>query len=157
MLGGRFKTGDVKPRQVAVASATVIEKGDLLYLDSGTGTAKPASDFTWNTNLAVTQEGFHDAFLGVAMQSSKSGDTKDIAIASGGEFGLDCAAAQFTAGELLGAAKAAGNTLENQKVASVATANLAVGHGTTQYTANTTTVKTEISSVIYGGGEQVMA
>lgn len=155
MLGGRYKTGDVKPRQVAVASATVIEKGDKLFLDSGT--AKPASDLTWDTDLATTQEAFHDAFLGVAMQSSADGKTDSIAVATSGEFEFDCASAQFAAGELLGPAKAAGNALENQKVASVATANLAVGYGTKQETANVTAVKVEVNSVIYGGGQQAMA
>jgi hypothetical protein len=154
VLGGRYRTGDVKPRMVSVASATVIEKGDLLYLDT---TAKPAADVTWDTNIATTQEEFHDAFLGVAMAASADGETDPIPVATQGEFEFDCAAAQFAAGALVGTAKQSGNALESQKVVSVATANLAVGRVTKQYTANTTVVCLEIDSVVYTGGPRAAA
>lgn len=55
---------------------TVIEVGDLVYLDGDD--AKPASSFPWTTNLATTQENFAEKFLGVAHQSSAEGEIENI-------------------------------------------------------------------------------
>lgn len=68
-----YRTGQREPRKYGVASATVIEIGDLVYYDTSTDQVKPASDFTWNTDLATTQGGFADVVAGVAMESSASG------------------------------------------------------------------------------------
>ena len=52
----RYRYGEENPRLFAVDSSTVIEIGDLLWLD--TDDVKPASDLTWNTDLATTQADF---------------------------------------------------------------------------------------------------
>jgi len=155
VLGGRYRTGDVKPRHAAVDSATVISKGDHIYLD--TGKAKPASDLAWGASLAATQEAFHDAYLGIAMADSAAGDTDDIPYATQGEFEFDCASATFETGTLLGLAKASGNALENQKLVAVATPNLAVGRASRQVATAATSVHYETESVINGGGPRASA
>ena len=155
LSGARYRKGDTDPRSVAVDSATVIEVGDMIYLVSGK--AKPAADLAWDTNIATTQETFHDAFLGVALQRSRDGDTDDIAYASKGEFEFDCASATFAMGALVGVAKQSGDAIENQKVVGVAGANLAVGRVTRIVTSAATTVHVAIESVVNHGGVQAAA
>jgi hypothetical protein len=95
-----------------VDSATVIAIGDLVILD--TDDAKPASSVTWDTNIATTQEAFHDKFLGVSDKRSQSGETEQIRENTSGIFEFDCASATFELGTLVGPAKASGDGLESQ-------------------------------------------
>ena len=88
----RWRYGETNPVVLPVASATVIEIGDLLYLDT---TAKPAGLHSYGASLAATQETFHDTFAGVAMQQSRAGDTQDIRVATSGVFEFACASATF--------------------------------------------------------------
>src|SRR5438128_14642 len=74
----RCRSGQVEPHKIRVDSGTVIEAGDLVWLD--TNDAKPAKDFTWTTDLATTQGNFAAVFLGVAHQSSAAGETADISV-----------------------------------------------------------------------------
>jgi hypothetical protein len=105
---------------VAVDSATVIEKGDLLWLD--TDDAKPVSSFTWDTNLATTQGNLQPSFIGVAMSASKSGNTDDVVVATMGVFEYPDSANAREIGDLIGPAKAAGNALLNQSLDTAVTA-----------------------------------
>jgi hypothetical protein len=139
-----------------VDSATVIEIGDLIYLD--TDDAKPASSQADGGTLALNQEGLHDKFVGVAMQASASGDTKEIRIATSGVFELDCDEATVELGDLLGAVEiGAGTSLEDQKVVAVATPNLAIGRCAKRVNPAGTSVLVDIVSTILKGGPQAMA
>lgn len=152
----RWRYGETSPvMSKEVVSATVIEIGDLVEAPSGV--PAKAADHTWNTNLATTQEEFHDNFLGVAMQRSRSGDTDQVRIATEGVFEFDCAAATFELGALVGPAKQSGNALESQKVVAVSTENLAIGRVAKRYGSNTTKVLVAISSVKLTGGAQAPA
>ena len=155
-MGNRFlhRRGDAAQVLVPIDSATVINIGDLVVLSSGK--AIPAASVTWDTNLATTQEAMHDGFIGVAMEQSRAGDTADISVATGGEVEFDCASASFALGALVGCAKQSGNAIENQKVVSVATANLAIGRVVRVYT-SVTKVVVRIQSVVLMGGPQAMA
>jgi hypothetical protein len=150
----RHRSGDPQHIEAAVDSATVIGIGDLLWLD--TDDAKPAADKAWDTNIATTQEAFHDVFLGLALEQSRAGDTAPISVATGGLVEFDCAAATFELGALVGPAKQTGNAIESQKVVSVATANLAIGRVAKRYASNTTKVLVEIISTVMRGGPQTM-
>ena len=68
----RWRYGDTSPVVLPVDSATVIEIGDLVYLD--VDDAKPASSLADAGTEAANQEGFHDVFAGVAMQRSRDGE-----------------------------------------------------------------------------------
>lgn len=150
----RYRYGDTKPVMAAVDSATVIEIGDLVWLD--TDDAKPASDVTDTETLAGNQEAFHDAFLGVAEQASAAGDTDEVRVATGGVFEYVCAAETRPLGQLVGVIEAAsGTALVNQSVDNVATANLAIGRVAKSTT--TTTVLVDIVSTVMAGGPQAMA
>lgn len=151
----RWRYGDTNPVLAAVDSATVIEIGDLVYLD--TDDAKPASSQGDAGSLAGNQEAFHDAFLGVAMQASAAGETNEIRVATTGVFEFDCASDTFEIGGLLGLVETGGTTLLNQTVVDVATANLAVGRVAKREAVANTRVFVDIVSTVMRGGPQAMA
>ena len=86
----------------AVDSATVIEVGDLVWLD--TDDVKPATSFTWDTNLATTQAAFAATFLGVAQEASASGSTGEISVDVSplAVYELDAASSTYEIGDPLG-------------------------------------------------------
>ena len=152
----RWRYGDTNPILAAVASATTIEIGDLVYLSGGT--ALPADNLNDLGTKAANQEAFHDAFLGVAMQASPDGSTTPVRVATTGVFEFDCASGTFELGDFLGADEnAAGDELLRQTVVKVATANLAVGRCVKKVNPAATRVLTEIESTVIHGGPQVMA
>lgn len=148
----RWRYGSTQPVIADVDAATVIEVGDLVFQE--VNDARPASGLTWDTNLATTQETFHDKFLGVSEQAHAANDTNDVRVATSGVFEFDCAAATFELGDLVGPAKASGNALVNQTVVAVATANLAIGRVAKRYASNTTKVLVQVESVVLRGGVQ---
>jgi hypothetical protein len=121
----RFRSGPVQLIKASVDVDSVIEPGDLLYLDSGD--ARPASEFGWDTNLATTQAAFADAFLGIAHERSAAGDTDlisvDISPQAVYEFDVD--ASTYGLGDLLGPDEAS-SSLMTQQLESVATAARAI-------------------------------
>jgi len=139
----RYRWGEENPRLFAVDSATVIEIGDLLWLD--TDDVKPAADLTWNANLATTQGDFAAAFAGVAMQASKAGETDEIRVATTAIFEFACAAATFEIGNIINCAKATGDALESQKVVA---ATDAIGKVAKREASNSTTVLFEIRASV---------
>ena len=104
----RWRYGDTSPVVLAVDSATVIEIGDLVYLD--TDDAKPASAQADQLSEADNQSLFVSKFAGVAMQRSRSGDTTPIRVATTGVFEFDCTAATFEVGNLIGPHEATSGT-----------------------------------------------
>jgi len=124
-----WKWGETCPVSAPVASATVIEIGDLVYLDAGK--AIPASSFAKSTDLAGTQAAFAPKFLGVAMQSSPSGMTYPIRVATCGtfEFTDDTASSETeTLGTYMSVnLNSAGTYLQNRAVIKVTGALTAIG------------------------------
>lgn len=151
----RWRYGDTAPVMLPVDSATVIEIGDLLYLD--VDDAKPASAQADQGTEAANQEFFHDRFAGVAMQASPSGNTQPIRVATAGVFEFDCLSATFEVGALLGTDEnAAGTALLNQTIAGVATPNLAVGRCAKRVNPAATRALIDIVSTVLKGGPQSM-
>jgi hypothetical protein len=152
----RWRYGDTNPVMCAVASSTVIEIGDLVYQASGA--VLPASALADTTTEAGNQEAFHDAFVGVAMQCSPDGSTEPIRVATSGVFELECLSATVEIGDLLGADEdGSGTALEDQVVAKVATANLAIGRCAKRLNPAGTRVLVEIVSTALRGGPQAAA
>ncbi|MEK6236236.1 MAG: hypothetical protein N2C14_16140 [Planctomycetales bacterium] len=152
----RYRHGPTNPVMVPVNSAVVIEIGDLVYLDTDDG--KPASSQADQGTEAGNQELFHDNFLGVAMQRSRSGDTDEVRVATGGVFEFVSPSATYELGDLLGVDEAGGGTaLEDQQVAAVATANLAVGRCAKRVAASDVKVLVSIHSTVMAGGPQAPA
>ena len=151
----RWRYGDTNPVMLAVDSATVIEIGDLVYLD--TDDAKPAASQADQSSEAANQELFHDKFAGVAMQRSRAGDTDPVRVATTGVFEIACPSETREVGQLLGVDEAAsGTALENQKVDDVATVNLSIGRCAKRVNPADTKVLVDIVSTIGRGGPQAV-
>lgn len=117
-----FRHGDSDLKRGPVASATVIAIGDLLWYDTSDDTLKPASDFTWTTDLATTQAGFSAAFAGVARSASAAGETDNVTYdrSSRAVYEYDVASGTYNLDAILAPAKQTGDLLENQKLATAA-------------------------------------
>jgi len=141
----RHRRESAKQRWSAVDSGSVIEIGDLLWLD--TNDAKPAEDKGWYNSLAQTQALFREKFIGCAGDRSRDGDTGDIEIDTSGISEFLCASTTWELGDLVGPAKqAAVNKLENQTVVAVANEELAIGRVSKRYPVATTRVEVELFS-----------
>ncbi|MCA9100068.1 MAG: DUF2190 family protein [Pirellulales bacterium] len=154
----RWRYGETNPIVLPVDSATEIEIGDLVWLD--TDDAKPASDVSDQLSEAANQEYFHDRFAGVAMQRSGSGDTDAIRVATTGVFEFACASGTFEVGDLIGATEAAGGTeLEDQTTVAVGSGNenRAIGRCTRRVASADTRVLVDVVSTVMRGGPQAAA
>lgn len=147
----RWRYGDTNPVIAAVDSSTLIEIGDLLFLD--TDDAKPAVAQTDQATETANQELFAGNFLGVAMQRSRAGDTDPIRVATTGVFELECPATAFELGNFVGAHEnATGDKLLNQQVVKVAVANQAIGRVARRESTANTSVLIDIRSAVMTGG-----
>ncbi len=147
----RWRYGETNPIVLPVDSATVIEIGDLVYLD--TDDAKPAAAQADQGTEAGNQALFHNKFAGVAMQRSRAGDTDPIRVATTGVFEFVAPSTTREVGALLGVDEhASGTALENQKIDVVAGAHLAIGRCAKRVNPADTRVLVDIvSTVMYGG------
>lgn len=150
----RHKAGVTNPVTAAVDSATVIEIGDNLYLD--TDDVKPASSLAAGSSLAATQETFHDSYIGIAAQQSQAGDTDPIRVDTEGDHEFPCDSATFEIGDYIGLAESSAFAVEDQKVVKVASANLAIGRCSRRGT-SVTKVFVRIFSTVMLGGPQAAA
>lgn len=147
----RWRYGDTNPVVAAVDSGTVIEIGDVVWLD--TDDAKPASDQADQGSETDNQTLLSSNFLGVAMQRSRSGDTDPVRVATTGVFEFDCPSGTFELGDLIGVDENSGGTLLlNQQVDSVADSAYAVARVAKREPSATTSVLIDIRSTIMIGG-----
>jgi hypothetical protein len=147
----RWRYGDTNPVVAAVDAETVIEIGDLVYQD--VDNVKSAAIQANQGTKAANQELFAHAFLGVAMQRSRAGDTDPIRVATTGVFEFDCAAGTFELGDLIGPdATVAGDELLNQQVVKVAASKRAIGRTAKRLTTLQTSVLVDVRSTIMTGG-----
>ncbi|HEX5472891.1 MAG TPA: hypothetical protein VFW73_13450 [Lacipirellulaceae bacterium] len=152
----RWRYGDTCPVMLPVDSATVIEIGDLVYLD--TDDAKPAGSLPDQGTKTTNQQLFHDVFAGVAMQASPSGDTQPIRVATTGVFEFECASTTLEVGSMMGPDEnVAGTALLNDTVISVTNANAAIGRCAKRLNPAGTHVLVDIvSSMLKGGAQAVL-
>ncbi|HEX4415163.1 MAG TPA: hypothetical protein VH107_16135 [Lacipirellulaceae bacterium] len=151
----RWRYGDTCPVVLPVDSATVIEIGDLVYLDSDD--AKPASAQTDQGTKLANQQLFHDIFAGVAMQASRSGDTQPIRVATTGVFEFDCVSTTLEVGDMIGPDEnVAGVALLNQTAIKVGSANAAVGRCAKRLNPAGTRVLVDVVSAVLKGGAQAV-
>lgn len=150
----RWRYGETNPVVMPVAVDTVIEIGDLVYLDT---TVKPAGGGTYGASLAAAQEWLHDRFVGVAMQQSRAGDTADIRVATTGVFEFPCASATFDVGARIGVDDNVGGTaLLDQQVIAVATGSpqLSIGYCAKRVNPAATSVLVDIIGTLTHAGPQ---
>lgn len=149
----RWRYGDTSPVMLPVDSATVIEIGDIVYLD--VDDAKPASaQGDLGTELG-NQQAFHDVFIGVAMQASPSGSTQPIRVATTGVFEFDCLSTTLEVGDMMAPDEHSGGTsLLTQTVVKVASINAAVGRCAKRLNPAGTRALVDIVSTVFKGGPQ---
>jgi hypothetical protein len=152
----RFRSGQVELHKVRVDSATVIEAGDLVWLDADD--AKPAAAFTWTTNLATTQGNFAAVFLGVAHQSSAAGETADISVDLSplSVYEFDVESGTFEVGGLIGPSHGT-NVLTNQKLATVGSGALAIARAAEYKAAASTLLRVQFASAFHPASANVNA
>jgi hypothetical protein len=152
----RWRYGDTCPVMLPVDSATVIEIGDMLYLD--TDDAKPAASQADQLTKTANQQLFHDVFAGVAMQASRSGDTQPIRVATTGVFEFDCVSTTLEVGDLIGPDEnTAGTARLNGTVIKVSNANAAIGRCAKRLNpAGTRCLVDVVSSMLKGGAQAVL-
>lgn len=152
----RWRYQDTKPVTLPVDSSTIIEIGDLIWLD--TDDAKSAAGQADQGSKSLNQEAFHDNFVGVAMQQSQSGETNPLRVATSGVFEFDCTSGTFEIGDLIGAEEAvSGTELESQLVDAAGSVNLAIGRCVKRVGTASTKVFVEICSTVLRGGPQAAA
>lgn len=144
----RFIRHDDGVMYCRVDSATVIEIGDAVFLD--TDDVKPASSFTWNTNLTTTQTNFQPNFVGIARSASGNGDTDLVRVQCEGHFKMATPSATYNEGELVGLDEDS-TTLHDQTVETVASAALAIGTVVKAVGTAATEVEIRIHSEVYTG------
>ncbi len=145
----RWVRGDIKQVDATPASATVIEVGDLLYMDPTAKKPKNAAAMVDQGTENLNKDTFQMYFLGVAMGRSRSGDTEKIPIATAGVFEFPCDADQWYIGEMASAQEAAsGTALEDQKVIVTTSESYAIGVVADDSVAAATKARIEIRSTI---------
>jgi hypothetical protein len=151
----RHRYGATNPGLYAQDATVLIEIGDMVYLDSGK--IWPASNYTAQSSLALTQAAFHGKFAGVSAERNRVGLTDplgitDLRVDHEGTFEFDCDAATFEMGDKVGPAAGTGALIVNQKVAAVSATKYAVGRVQRREPSNVTKVLVRIFSVVMLGG-----
>jgi len=128
-----WRYGDTNPVQAPVGRDTIIELGDLVWLNGNQ--VKPFTDSTWGS--------FDRYFLGVAMQRSRSLDTSDIRVATSGVFEFSCLSNVWQLGRIM---RATGN----QSVEKAITLMNAVGRVARYERTPVTSVLVDIQTRVMG-------
>ncbi len=144
----RYLRGDTNPIRVPVASADVIEIGDVVVRDaSDSNTYIDATDAAyWDTDEATTKGNLKDEFVGIALQASASGETEPIAVATSGVFEFPAESDTYLLGKGVGLEKDTGNNLKLSFVD--ATDALAFARVAKQEDSAATTIEAEIFSSV---------
>ncbi len=152
----RWRYGDTNPVMLEVDSATTIEIGDLVYLD--TDDAKPATALADQGTEALNRGAFQDTFAGVAMQCSAAGETSPLRIATTGVFEFECTTGTYEVGDLLAPAEnSTASGLENQKVGSDASESSSIGRCAKRVNPAAGRVLIDVVSTVMKGGLQAAA
>ena len=148
----RWRYGETNPIMMPTSTDDVIEIGDTVWLDGDV--ARPASELAKGS---LSQGAFHDAFLGVTMQTSQLGSNEPIRIATSGVFEFDCDPAEFGIGQCIGPANNQTSlpmALQSQKVVEVNNPALAIGRCVKMVRPAASKVLVDIVSTIIRGGVQ---
>ncbi len=159
---GRLISGDARAKRVAGTVATAIYAGDFVAMVSSK--ASPISTLADSGTKAQNQEAAHDVFIGVALDAKLAADTRDILVATRGEFVYPCTALGSASdiGAYVGPAgtgTGGADAVADQAVEIVATANLAFGRLSRRAEVGATQLYFELASTLgtTQAGPQAMA
>ncbi|MEX0701174.1 MAG: hypothetical protein WD069_03685 [Planctomycetales bacterium] len=152
----RFRSGQVQLQRLRVAAETVIEAGDLVYLDANE--VKPAADFPWDSDLATTQAAFAAAFLGVAHQPSAEGDTADVSVDVSplAVYEFDVDPGTFEVGDSLGPDESS-EALMNQQLAPVESGTNAIARAVEYRAASSPVLRVSFAPAFHPASANVNA
>lgn len=152
----RFRSGQVQLHKFRVDEDTIIEAGDLVYLD--TGVVKPASEFTWTTDLPTTQGSFAAQFAGIAHEPSPAGEDTDISIdvSPTSIYEFDVAASTFEVGDLLGPDETSG-ALHGTQLEKVGSSAAAISRAAEYRTSLSNSLRVSFASAIHTASANVNA
>jgi hypothetical protein len=152
----RFRSGQVELHKLRVDSDTVLEAGDRVFL--ATDDVKPASDFTWTTDLATTRGNFAAVFLGVCHQPSADGDTADVSIDLSplAVYEFDAVSSTFEVGDMLAPAQNS-SALHKQTLQKVASAAHAIGRTAEYKAAASAVLRMQFASAFHPASSNVNA
>ncbi|QDU78975.1 hypothetical protein Pla110_06790 [Polystyrenella longa] len=152
----RYRSGQVQLIKVRVDSGTVIEAGDLVFLDADD--VKPASGFEWDTDLETTQASFAAMFLGVAHQCSGNGDTDPVSVdvSPNSVYEFDVAATTYEVGDLMGPDEGS-SELHDQQLESVASGGLAIARAAEYRGTSSNLLRVNFASAFHTGSANVNA
>jgi hypothetical protein len=151
-----FRSGVTQLLRCPVASATVIEPGDLVYLDAGS--VKPAADFPWTTDLATTRGNFAASFLGIAYSGSADGETDDVSvdISPLAVYELAASTGEYEVGALLAPAETI-DALSNRTVETALTSAESIARAFAATPSNSPTVRCCIASAYHTASANINA
>lgn len=152
----RFRSGQVQLHKLRVASATVIEAGDMVFLDAND--VKSAGSFTWTTDLATTQGNFAASFLGIAHQQSANGDTDDISVDLSPQavYEFDANPATYEVGDALGPDELSA-ALMNQQLEAAASSASGIARAAEYKASSASTLRVTFASAFAAGSSNVNA
>ncbi|MEX0714939.1 MAG: hypothetical protein WD066_00050 [Planctomycetaceae bacterium] len=144
----RFRSGQVQLQRLRVAAETVIEAGDLVYLDDNE--VKPAADFDWDSDLPTTQAAFAEVFLGVAHQPSPAGDARDISVdvSPFAVYEFDVDPGTFEVGDAL-APDGADDALMNQQLIPTGSGTTAIARAVEYRAAGSSVLRVSFASAFH--------
>lgn len=153
----RHRSGPGLIREYPVDASVAMEIGDLCFVD--TDDVKPAGYIPLGTTAALTQDAFHDLFIGVAASAHDANDTKVtkariITPSPDDVFEFDCVSAAYNIGTLVGISTTGASLPQPQKLTSVGSEGTAVGYVDGQYPAGTTKIMVRLFPTKLGGGPQ---
>jgi len=152
----RFRSGQVELHKVRVNSDTILEAGDLVYLD--TDDVKPVSEFAFTTDLATTRGNFAALFLGVCHQASADGETADVSVDLSplAVYEFDVDAATFELGDKL-ACDGDSDGLEPQRLAKVSNAAHAIARSSEFKSTASSLLRVQFASAFHPASSNVNA
>lgn len=149
MTAATYVSGSRNQVMAAVDSAEVIVKGNMLRLV--TDDVRAISGMSDVGLKLANQQAARDAFIGVAMRASASGQTQPIPVATTGVFEFNTSSATYEVGDLVGPAGTGtgGNVgVSDDTVEAVTDASAAIGRVYKRGT-SITRVQVEIFSTIF--------
>ncbi len=152
----RFRSGQVQLHKFRVDSGTVIEAGDLVFLDGDD--IKPASSFAWNSDLATTQADFAAKFAGVAHQSSSLGQTDDVSVdvSPMSIYEFDVNSTTYEVGDALSADELS-SSLMNQQLEAVGSDDLGIARASEYRASSSSRLRVSFASAFHSGSSNVNA
>jgi hypothetical protein len=152
----RFRSGQVQLARLRVDSGTVIEAGDMVFLDSDD--VKPASSFAWTTDLATTQAAFAASFLGIAHQQSADGETDDVSVdlSPHSVYEFDVNPAMYEVGDDLGPDEDS-STLMDQQLEAVGSTGLGIARAIEYRAASSALLRVTFASAFHTGSANANA